>query len=227
MRMKRSKSQQPGQEAEAQETWAHLQSVARKVTADYPDAVFIGGIAVATHATRLGPEFSETSHDADLYLSLQGKAIMRDRYEIWRTPHLNKDSTIIDGEDIDLYVEHQHPLGVPYAAIYAHAEEVDHIRVAALEHLLVLKCDAAKDRHGSGKGDKDDRDLARIVLLMDEPRGDLLAPFLLEQRRTTLEQAVTRPDLVQVLGLNPHQGSRIRTLILRNLQAILEASKDA
>jgi len=35
--------------------------------------------------------------------------------------------------------------------------------VASLEHLLLLKIDAYMDRKGSAKGDKDQRDLVRIV----------------------------------------------------------------
>ena len=151
-------------------------ALARRVSQEFPDAVFIGDIAVAQHAKRSDLALEESSHDADLYLSLAGKNEMRDRYEVLRNERLGKDSVLVDGEDFDLYVERQHRLAVPYDEVFAHAEEIDGIRVAALEHLLVLKLDAASDRWGSAKGDKDLRDLARIVTLLKAPRKQLLAP---------------------------------------------------
>lgn len=194
-------------------TWRHIQAIARMLTRDYTDAVFIGGVAVSAHAGRLGARFQEASHDADLYLSLVGKAALRDRYEVRRNAHLGKDSASIEGEDVDLYVEHQHPLGVTFDAVVAHAEEIDGVRVAALEHLLVLKLDAAQDRMGSGKGEKDVRDVARIVALLDKPRKDVLADYLTSERSTTLKQIMSRRDLPQLLGLNPYEGSRFGTTL--------------
>lgn len=204
-----------------QDPWAHLQQIARNLTAEYPDAVFIGGIAVSAHASRLGSQFQESSHDADLYLSIQGKAAMRDRYEVRRTPHLGKDSVLIEGEDIDLYVEHQHPLGVSYVTIYAASEDIAAIRVASLEHLLVLKLDAAKSRWGSSKGEKDVRDLARVVALLDHPRGGLLQPLYSAERVDTLNRVLERRDIPKILGLNSFEGSKLRTRLDENHKAIL------
>lgn len=202
------------------ETWAHLQQIARDLTAEYPDAVFIGGIAVSAHSSRLGSRFQESSHDADLYLSIQGKAEMRDRYEVRRMPHLGKDSVLIEGEDIDLYVEHQHPLGVSYAAIYSASEEIGGIRVASLEHLLILKLDAAKNRWGSSKGEKDVRDLARVVALTGHPRESLLKPFYSTDRMGTLDRIMQRQDLPALLGLNAFEGSRFQAKLDANFKGI-------
>ena len=204
--------------------WDHLLNVTRRVTADYADAVFIGGIAVWVYANALGEGFKEASHDADMYLSLTGKAALRDRYEVRRNPNLGKDSALIEGEDVDIYVEHQHPLGIPYDAVAAHAIESEGVRVAALEHLLILKLDAAQDRIGTGKGEKDVRDLARIVALLDEPRSALLKPYMNEQRKSAMDRIAGRPDLAQILGLNPHEGSRFRAKLNRNLEAIVVAA---
>ncbi len=202
------------------ENWKHLQAIARKLTADYADAIFIGGIAVSAHAGRLGARFQEASHDADLYISLVGKAALRDRYEVRRDSNLGKDSAVIEGEDVDLYVEHQHPLGVPFDAIAAHAQDINGIRVAALEHLLVLKLDAAQDRMGSGKGEKDVRDVARIVALLEKPRKGVLSDYMTGERSKTLKKIMGRPDLPRLLGLNRHEGSRFGATLNAHTKAI-------
>ncbi len=202
------------------ENWKHLQTIARNLTTDYADAIFIGGIAVSAHAGRLGARFQEASHDADLYISLVGKAALRDRYEVRRNSNLGKDSAVIEGEDVDLYVEHQHPLGVPFDAIVAHAEVIDGIRVAALEHLLVLKLDAAQNRMGSGKGEKDVRDVARIVALLEKPRKDVLSDYMTGERSKTLRKIMGRPDLPHLLGLNRHEGSRFTATLNAHTKAI-------
>ena len=202
------------------ETWNHLLHISRALTTDYGDAVFIGGVAVSCHASRLGSNYQESSHDADLYLSFAGKAAMRDRYEVWHDPKLQKDSTLIEGEELDIYVERQHALGVQYPELFAASEEIEGIRVAALEHLLILKLDAAKSRWGSGKGDKDMRDLARIVALLGEPKHEWLDPHLNSVRLETLDRVMGRNDLPRLLGLNHYESGKFRVLLDMNLRKI-------
>jgi hypothetical protein len=200
--------------------WDELIKIAKDLTSDYPDVVFIGGAAVSTHAGLLGKRFQESSHDIDFYLSLTGKAAMRNRFEMRSDPRLQKDSANIGGQDADIYVERQHGLAVPYAEVYAHSEEIDGIRVACLEHLLVLKLDAAWDRRGSAKGEKDMRDLACIMALMNTPHSKRLGPYLTDQRVEALEWAMGRKDLTRLLGLNPHEGSRFREGLDQNMDKV-------
>ena len=68
--------------------------------------------------------------------------------------------------EFDVYVEHNDGLRVPYKDIAAASTVVDGIRVASLEHLLVLKLDAYAARRGSAKGRKDERDLIRIAHML-------------------------------------------------------------
>lgn len=200
--------------------WNHLLDISRSLTSEYGDAVFIGGVAVSRHAGRLGPKYQESSHDADFYLSFVGKAAMRDHYEMQHNQKLNKDSVLVEGEDLDVYVDRQHSLGVPYPVAFASSEVIDGIRVAAVEHLLILKLDAAKSRWASAKGDKDIRDLARIVALLDQPKLELLNPYLSLARLETLERVVNHPDLPRLMELNPHEGSKFRLRLETNLKAI-------
>lgn len=202
------------------ENWENLQRISRRLSEDFPDAVFIGGVAVSAHARILGERFQESSHDIDLYLSLQGKSAMRDLYEMSRNEKLGKHSALIEGEDVDIYVERQHPLGVPYDAVFSGSQMVGGIRAAALEHLLVLKLDAARNRWGTGKGEKDVRDLTRIVALLDRPAPELLAPYLGAERVETLDRLMKREDLPKILGLNVHEGSKFRLGLDRNTKGI-------
>jgi len=205
------------------EEWQRLKGIAQDITSRYSDAVFIGGIAVYYHAFVLGHEFQEASHDADLYLSLTGKSELRDEYEVRRNERLNKDSVLINGEDVDLYVEHQHNLGVPYDVVFAYAQMTNGVRVASLEHLLILKLDAAKNRYASAKGDKDIRDVVKLIALLEEPRRDLLKPFYTLDRAETFERVLNRKDLNRVLGLNSFEANRFLTKVKRHGASISRA----
>jgi hypothetical protein len=201
--------------------WEHLLGLARTISADFPDAVFIGGVAVFAHAVRYDAQLAEASHDADLYLSLVGKNAMRDRYEVSRNERLGKDSVLVEGEDFDLYVERQHRLAVDYDELFACAEDLGGIRVAALEHLLVLKIDAANDRRGTAKGEKDLRDIARIGALLANPRSELLAPHLGDERLALIRDVSRRRDLFAQMGVNPHAAGRLNRSLETNLKNLV------
>lgn len=203
------------------QTWQRLQQLARRISAEYPDAVLIGGIAIAQYAKRANPALEEASHDLDLYLSLAGKNELRDRYEVIRNQRLGKDSAIIDGEDVDLYIERQHRLAIPYDEIIAYAQDIDGIRVAALEHLLVLKLDAAQDRRASAKGDKDVRDLTRILTLLTAPRAELLRGHLDASRQRLLTDLARRREAFERMGIDPHAASRLRRVFDANLAKLV------
>jgi hypothetical protein len=67
-----------------------------------------------------------------------------------------------------VYAERLSRLPVPYDVVAAHAVDYDGVHVAALEDLLVLKLEAAVDRHASEYGRKDAKDVIRIMLLASE-----------------------------------------------------------
>ncbi len=200
--------------------WDRLLKLAREISVDYPAAVFIGGVAVATYAASLDASLQEVSHDADFYLSRQDKVAMRDRFPMATNHRLAKDSVTIEGLDLDVYVEHGHGLAVPYDQVFAFSEIVNEIRVAAPEHLLVLKADAALDRIGSDKGTKDLRDLGVLGLLLSHPRMALLEPFLTVDRAVLLKRVSTSGEVFA--GLNPHAASRLRSTLAEHLATILK-----
>lgn len=205
------------------DNWERLLQLASEITVDFPTSVFIGGVAVAVYANRIDPALKEVSHDADFYLSRQDKVAMRERFPMASNPRLAKDSVTIGGLDLDVYVEHAHGLAIPYDQVFAFSETLSDIRVAAPEHLLILKLDAALDRIGSDKGSKDLRDLGVLGLLLAKPRLDLLAPFLTEERMSLLARVATSGEVFS--GLNPHAASRLRTMLFKHLSTITDQKK--
>jgi hypothetical protein len=173
----------------------------------FPDGlVFIGGIAVYVHARNVEAtsELAEFTHDADFYISLADMGDLRDIEEVTSNRRLSKHQMIKQGFEFDIYTERQARLVVPYDAVLAASRLIGDIRVASLEHLLVLKLEAFADRSGSAKGDKDAKDVLRIAAVAargDEPfRADLALPYLREEHLELLA-AVERGPHATALAL--------------------------
>jgi hypothetical protein len=129
--------------------------------------VFIGGIAVYLHAINnpAARPFAEFTHDADFYISLSDMSDLRDIEELTPNRRLNKHQLRKRGFEFDIYTERHAALIVPYDQVVAHSTVYDPVRVACLEHLLVLKIEAFRDRGSSTKGQKDAKDIIRIATI--------------------------------------------------------------
>jgi hypothetical protein len=151
-----------------QTTFNHILDLCQKFNEDLTHIVFIGGVAVYLHwMERTRPDMEpDVSHDADFMISLAEYGILKDAEEITPTARLAKHQMIVDGVEFDIYVERLHRLVVPYDEAFTHSIEIEHTRVACLEHLLVLKLEALESRGHSSKGEKDRRDVVRIGLLL-------------------------------------------------------------
>ena len=110
----------------------------------------IGGWAVHAYGAK------DLSFDGDAMVSLVAHGTLRDEYELTRNSRMQKEQfTAPTGHSIDLYVEHQHGLKVPFDELQAFCQQKDGLFVPCPEHLLILKLVAAKGRAGSAKGQKD------------------------------------------------------------------------
>ena len=180
-----------------------------------PDLVFIGGVAVYLHAVdRANKVVSpEASHDADLMISFADYGILKDEAEITHNRRLAKHQMIVDDIELDVYVEHLNNLIVPYDEVFMHSTTVEGIRVACLEHLLVLKLEAFKTRGGSGKGEKDRRDVAKIGLLLGR-RADvgLVAPYLRSELVSLLKNVAKSSVFFELCAQNAHAAKKARSL---------------
>ena len=148
-------------------SFGDLLSVVSEIGRLYEDLVYIGGIAVYCHAINQEStkQYAEATNVADLYISLANLSDLRNIEELTQNPRLGKQEVQTGGFSFDVYAERQSKLPVPYAQVIAHAVDYDGVRVASLEDLLVLKLEAAVDRHASVHGQKDAKDVIRILLL--------------------------------------------------------------
>lgn len=188
------------------------------------DVVLIGGMAVSLHALEAMAALAETTHDADFFLSYVGYGILRDQHEITSNPRLGKRQLIYNRIDYDIYLEKEHDLAVAYEDAVDRSVVIEGLRCASLQDLLILKIDAFAQRGGSAKGDKDARDLARIVLLSSDPAtldADALAVALDPARSEVIASILRRTDLFNDLaGGNAHQAAKLRTRALSNWDQI-------
>lgn len=170
-----------------QEVWESIWNGISFLSERYGDRlVFIGGIAVYLHVERLRGEqpasFVEYSHDGDLFMSKNDYVDLKHQQVVTYNRNLNKHQWVKDGIDFDIYVEYENSLAVKYEDALAKSVVLANTSAACLEHLMVLKLASYSDRKKSPKGVKDERDLIRIVVLMDRFGFDsgILAEYLSE-----------------------------------------------
>lgn len=217
----------------SKEEWDALWRGIREVSGFFPDgAIFIGGIAVYLHALaqKLAAGWIEFSHDGDLYISLTDYADLRDIVEVTVNRRLNKHQFVREGVEFDVYVEHNNGLRVPYKDIAAASTVVDGIRVASLEHLLVLKLDAYAARRGSAKGRKDERDLIRIahMLTTSGVHKERLKRLVTDEMLAQLLLVVQSSEFSPIAADNVKLASKLRSEFVKmigEIRAIMKQRK--
>jgi hypothetical protein len=180
----------------------------------YRDTVFIGGVAVYLHLVKkersaLPPD---VSHDADFMISFSDYGALKDAEEITPTPRLAKHQMVVDGVEFDIYVERLHRLVVPYDEVAAHSTIIKGIRVACLEHLLVLKLEAYLSRGHSSKGEKDRKDITKVGLLLGSGvQKHLIEPYLREDLLIPLHNIAKSAIFFELCDGNAHAAKKART----------------
>lgn len=196
------------------ESFQRILAEVARLAEEHPGHVFIGGVAVYLHAVNnpRTKDSAEASHDADFMLSLADFADLRDTDEVVANRRLSKHQLIRHGVEFDVYVERQNKLVVPYDEAAAHAVAYGPIRAACLEHLLVLKLEALRDRIRSAKGDKDARDLVTIAKIAGTSiRRQIATPYLREEHLQLLEQVAASPVFTYIARGNAHEAKALRT----------------
>lgn len=204
-----------------QDAWDTLWRGICELSGFFPEGiVFIGGIAVYLHAKAAGlPEvWIEFSHDGDFFISLSDLADLRDLEEVTANRRLSKHQLIKEGVDFDVYIEHNNLLRIPYSAAAESSIVIDKVRVASLEHLLLLKLAAYSDRRGRAKGRKDERDLIRICYILSSRkiRKALLAPYI-DAKDIELMRSMVRSSEFLVLGQSVPKANHLRSTFVKVL----------
>lgn len=201
--------------------WETLLKYVRELAAQWETAVFIGGVAVYLHS-RHDPELApEYTHDIDFYLSFAELDTLRDYEMVVPNRRLQKYSFHRWNMDFDVYTEQSHTLPVSYREAYRHSILLEGVRCACLEHLLILKMQAYQERLHSEKGNKDARDILRILALLNAPDMSIFEIHLTEDRMELVEQILRRhPLMVQVAHGNSHHARRLRQKITQTWNSI-------
>jgi len=189
----------------------------------YPDAVFIGGVAVYLHLVKKsrGSLPPDVSHDADFMISFSYYGALKDAEEITPTARLAKHQMVVDNVEFDIYVERLHHLVVPYDAVAAHSTVIERIRVACLEHLLMLKLEAYLDRGHSSKGEKDRKDIVKVALLLGTKfQKTLIQPYLRDELILALRDIAKSSIFFEMNDNNAHAAKKARTAFSTFVSAI-------
>ena len=214
----------------SEQEFSRLLQASAELAELFPDGlVYIGGIAIYVHAInqKKTQALAETTHDADLYISLADMADLREVEELTSNRRLGKSQLVKRGFEFDVYTERHSSLRVPYDEVAAHSCVYDAFRVASLEHLLVLKLAAYEDRRGSVKGEKDARDILRIAAVADalgQPlRRELVLPYFSGDELNLLRAIAKGPAPAALAKGNAHEAKAYRSCIQA---AIEELSKE-
>jgi hypothetical protein len=189
----------------------------------YPEIVFIGGAAVYRHLQKHAVEAlpPDASHDADFMISLMDYGKLKDVEVVYPNKRLSKHQMSLDRVEFDIYVEKSNALLVPYDEVYAHSTVIEDTRVACLEHLLVLKLEAFLNRRGSPKGDKDCKDIVKVVLMMGTKfRPRLLSPYLRDEMVDALAEVGKSAIFFDMSDRNSHAAKKLRTAYTTVVEAL-------
>jgi hypothetical protein len=205
-------------ESKFKEIWSNITSGVTEFSELLDDnSVVIGGVAAFFHtedAIKRGLQISlEITFDVDLFVSQFGSSIMRSFYETTNNARLHKKQVTVNGIEYDVYVERGHRLRIDYEDLFRESVILDNIRVCCLEHLLLLKLDAFMERFASSHGEKDKRDIAKIITILGFNGSDVLFPYLFSDEDKSTISLIMRSNVFRMLSDgNVHSASRLKSI---------------
>ncbi|MBQ69678.1 hypothetical protein CL689_06425 [Candidatus Saccharibacteria bacterium] len=210
--------------------WEKLLKGVNEITQWHKEGLlFIGGVAVYFHAREfdklnyLSNSLVELSHDADFMISVPEFADLRDLEEVTNNSRLSKGQLVKHGIEYDIYVQSTHNLCVSFEDALQKRKEIEGIPVASLDHLLGLKMMAYEDRKKSIKGEKDRRDIVKIVAMNSAPDKEAICQVIPYVDIDVLKQISTSSAFSDICEGNFHQAKSLRELYSRNLSNIEHA----
>ncbi|MFX4299972.1 hypothetical protein [Pseudosulfitobacter pseudonitzschiae] len=208
--------------------WGRLLRATAEINDFFEDDIaFIGGVAVYAHAmmSRDYEGLAVFSHDADFVIMLNAFADLRDLEVVTPSKNFRKQQFTKDYFEFDVYVQNQTDLRISVEEIVAASEEQYGLRVASLEHLLLLKIPALKDRKGSQKGEEDAQDIVRIMYLIDKP-DPLKLKRITEDDMLILSEANSLDHILPITNGNRHLAKNLKSVVENNFSKISYISKE-
>lgn len=207
--------------------WEDLIVKVREMGEWFPDTlVFIGGIAVWARCEEARNGYGAMTHDADIAIGDMEFSDLRSIEQVMTNRRLGKHEFMKGGFSFDVYETRSSKLPVPVDEIISESEVIhfsdgEHsIRVANLGHLLKMKAVAAKDRAHSMKGKKDEEDIIKILLLMENEAIPENIHRLDEDDVSVIADSVKSDAVVRIVSGNLHEAKPIRNRAKQVLQRI-------
>jgi hypothetical protein len=172
------------------------------------DFIVIGGWAI--HSYNCKPY----SFDGDAMISCEAAGTLRDSFIVTKNARLKKSQFICEaGCDIDIYIENQHGLAVPFEEMQAHAKEKDGMIVACVEHLIVLKLKAIENRGHTPKGAKDKEDILALLINCEIEKKEIIKSYLEEEDFEKIKDIIeNRKTLMTLANNNADKAKRLKNI---------------
>jgi hypothetical protein len=198
-----------------------LREFMEKLCNDLPnDFIVIGGWAVDAYNN------TNLTFDGDAMVSIMAHGILKDSFDVTPNPRMKKHQFVGEtSHDIDIYVEYQHGLKIPYDELKSLSQKRSGLLVACPEHLIILKLEAAQDRVGTSKGEKDILDLLALISLPKEEYKNIevLNRYLSEENVATLKSISTNQSLIEKITKgNKWEAKSLKSKIKDNLDLLLK-----
>lgn len=120
--------------------------------------VLIGGWACYLYTKTM------KSKDIDIIVDFDTLKIIENKYRLKKNQSLKRYEIVVNGISVDIYVPFFSNLAIPPEDIIKSAASVEGFSIPSPEMLVILKQEAERDRHGSGKGEKDRVDILNLLL---------------------------------------------------------------
>ncbi len=213
-----------------EDDWEAILRQSKELCELFPEGLaLIGGVAVFAHTQAHAGlrRYTAFSHDCDLVIARADFMDLRDIEVVTTNRRLNKHEFRREKLQFDVYEEGTSGLIVPVAEILASSRSEEGMRVACLEHLLVLKLEAYRERRSTPKGEKDAKDAFKIVLLCAETRISGTRLAYLDDDHADLLAAIRRaPTALQLAQGNPHEARGLNTAFDASMADIAAARRE-
>lgn len=199
-------------DAEKRQRFEVVRDEIAELAKQFPEGmVVIGGYAVYLHTLETKGSL-ELTGDGDVVFALDAYSRLKTIRAVSDNPRLQKHEFKRENVGFDVYVEYEPSnLPVPYAELASRAVTIQGIRCASLDDLLILKTKAAIDRQSSEHGEKDKRDIVKLMLMLRSPDVKVLAKYLDAEKVEFLDEIWRDQQIMSdVADGNDHLAKGIR-----------------